>query len=66
MTNTEFKNFKKIATDQNIDETGWMGFAWINLTERQINQMCNIAEAEGKTPDEKEHRESNSPTSNAG
>ena len=47
MKNNEFKNFKEIAIKEGINATAWMGFAWINLTERQHKLMSNIAKSQG-------------------
>lgn len=47
-----YKNFKQTAIDNGINSVAWAGFAWINLTEKQLLEMITAAENQGLKPDE--------------
>lgn len=51
MKNNLFKKFKHVAIEEGLNETGFMGYAWINLTVKQMNQMCDIADNQGFVAD---------------
>lgn len=47
MKNSEFKQFKEFATANGLNATSHMGYSWIYLTDKQVNQICYLADLQG-------------------
>lgn len=47
MKNNVFVGFYKLAELKGIEETAHMGYMWIDLTVRQMNKMCDLAQEQG-------------------
>lgn len=55
MKRAEFNNFKQALTTYGLEDKDLqcMGYLWINLTERQAQEIRDMAIAQGYKPDEK-------------
>ena len=55
MNRTMFKNFKESLLINGMEDKTLqaMGYLWINCTERQIDELYDLAIAQGYKPDEK-------------